>query len=52
MNPKTTVFLDTSVQIERILGPKSRQAELEQRLAHPLYSLLPASTFSWNFSVP
>lgn len=32
MNPSQTVFLDTSIQIERILGAKQQQREIEHQL--------------------
>jgi len=34
MNSETTVFVDTSIQIERILGRKKRKIEIEQHLAN------------------
>ena len=35
MNSKKIVFLDTSIQIERFIGAKQRQAKIEHELKLP-----------------
>lgn len=49
MNSEMVVFLDTSIQIERIIGNKTRQAQIEQELKNPAHQFVTSSYVFMEF---
>lgn len=49
MNSKPIVFLDTSIQIERFIGPKARQAQIERELKNPAVQFVTSSYVLMEF---
>lgn len=40
MNSNPRVFLDTSIQIERLIGPRSHKVAIERQLAMPNFGAM------------
>lgn len=49
MNSEVVVFLDTSIQIERVIGNKTRQVQIEQELKHPARHFVTSSYVFMEF---